>query len=266
MKANYTDSDGPNIQRVSDLWVNPSSAQQTRVPFAIPAQVIAPDPNKLKVEDISTVPMHIGTWRWNIRTATGAPDGQKIRGLVDTNVRYNTASPLWDGSKISDDDEYNGWYFISPFVGASFGANQNGRGKVAQGQNEAPSFPEALLRGNRYQGFGGWSNTSMGQTHVPIFDVPRGPLVSLGQFQHAQLTRYSYEPSHAFGNSYANPRIPLNQIQVDDYGGIENFTMLDISYVLNEALWDSYFFSTVGRNYKGYTLGTPVFSSNLKCP
>ena len=59
------------------------------------------------------------------------------------------------------------------------------------------------------------------------------------------------KPGFVAGNSYANPRIPLDQTLVEDFANIEDFRMVDISYATNEALWDDYFFSTVGKDYVG---------------
>lgn len=261
---------GTTLNRTSDLWQTPRSSERRNLPFLIPEPVRAGAPGsasaspRLPVEAITRSPLHIGTWRWFSRNASGAEDSQDMRGWIDTNPRYACANPLWDGSKAGDrrSGGYEGWFFLSPFIGGSHDEVYDGgpaaRGKVAEGQNEVPSFPEATLERGRYRGFGGFSNDSSGQSHVVLYDVPRGPLVSLGQLQHAQFSRYAYEPAFAFGNSYANLRIPLDRIKVDDFMAIQDFTMFDLSYGLNTALWDDYFFSTIGRDYL-----TPTGSGDL---
>ncbi len=120
---------------------------------------------------------------------------------------------------------------------------------VAEGQL-GDQEPEASVEG-RYQGFGGASTTtSLGQNHVVLFDVPRSPLVSIGQFQHAHVARYGYEPSFPIGASYASPRLPLGSISSDNFAGVQGFRMADLSYILNRELWDGYFFSTIGTDYQ----------------
>ncbi|MDA3875410.1 MAG: hypothetical protein PF795_15795, partial [Kiritimatiellae bacterium] len=102
----------------------------------------------------------------------------------------------------------------------------------------------------RWRGFLGPSNTeATGFTHLAIFDIPRAPLVSVGQFQHAQLSRYNVEPAFAFGNSYASFRIPTDRTVAEDFANIEDFDLYDLSYDLNQRLWDEIFFSTLAPDY-----------------
>ena len=65
-----------------------------------------------------------------------------------------------------------------------------------------------------------------------------------------------YKPSYAIGNSLADPRIPLDapyanlsdNIWVATEARLDAGYHYDHSYLLNEALWDSYFLSTVPRS------------------
>lgn len=84
-----------------------------------------------------------------------------------------------------------------------------------------------------------------------VYDVPRSPLISIGQFQHAQLARYNFEPGFVIGNSYANPRIPLNSTSNPDFNGISGLTIVDVSYEVNRRLWDGFMFSTLAPDYTG---------------
>jgi hypothetical protein len=89
-----------------------------------------------------------------------------------------------------------------------------------------------------------------GYDRVILFDVPREDLVSLGQLQHANVGRFSYEPSYIIGNSYANLRIEQDEWKssISDTltGKIPgSFNIYDASYLVNEVLWDSYIFSTI---------------------
>ena len=248
---------GSNITRISNLWQSPKEADRNKLPYAMPEQVKpdASEYHKVSIESLAQSPHHIGTWRMSLRTSSQADDDQKMRTWVDSNPRFSLGNPKWDGSKIgsSGGGKYEGWNFISPLLGAtyddSYDGGPGGRGKIAEGQNEAPAFPEATLDNGRYRGYGGYSTTSEGQNRVILYDSPRSPLVSLGQFQHAQLSRYLFEPGFPFGNSYANTRIPLDATQKDDFNDIKEFTLSDISHTLNEALWDDYFFSTLAKGY-----------------
>jgi hypothetical protein len=109
--------------------------------------------------------------------------------------------------------------------------------------------------------------------------VPDVAMVSLGQLQHADLTAddfwvsVGYQPGNAFGNSYSsfyvsrNATVQSHQAQawaknilVTPAPGINGFpgpvflkntsttaNAYDISYLLNAALWDRYFFSTLSQ-------------------
>ena len=78
-----------------------------------------------------------------------------------------------------------------------------------------------------------------------------------------------YQPSYAIGNSLADPRISLgrraqNLSQNDmlrDTDAVECDAGMhyDYSYLLNDALWDSYFFSTVPRDLDPSTIGDSQF-------
>ncbi len=106
-----------------------------------------------------------------------------------------------------------------------------------------------------------------GQTLAPVlYDLPQGtlPVLSLGQLQQANLTaddialNVGHQPALAVGNSYATPFLNRNktvQGRPDTYTTRYNNSgqaaynatrnYYDISYLLNTALWDGYFFSGV---------------------
>ena len=76
------------------------------------------------------------------------------------------------------------------------------------------------------------------------------PLFSIAQLQHAGLSLINLNPIYAVGNSYAPYyTIPRDQTSVasvtTDAGSDQVLRIFDLSYLLNQALWDRYFFSTV---------------------
>ncbi|WOO39748.1 hypothetical protein [Rubellicoccus peritrichatus] len=97
------------------------------------------------------------------------------------------------------------------------------------------------FNGDTFQGF--WGPTRTGVLGATSFvagtDIPKAPLISLGQLQHLDTAIYGYEPSHAIGNSFATPWIELDELEQVDRANI------DMSYLVNDALWDSYFFSGI---------------------
>jgi Tfp pilus assembly protein PilX len=107
-----------------------------------------------------------------------------------------------------------------------------------------------------------WGRSLAGSETTVLFNPPPAgePIMSLAQFQHADLTaddRYAsvgHQPGNAFGNSYASPFVTRQSTQQtrNDYEITGFWTApsvqgkyYDISYLLNAALWDTYFCSTI---------------------
>ena len=95
-----------------------------------------------------------------------------------------------------------------------------------------------------------------------LFGTP-DEIVSLAQFQHADLTAddrftsVSVQPGNALGNSYAPPFVKRGLSSDIRYDYVVNNLnsatgtanrYYDMSYLLNTALWDSFFLSTVPAN------------------
>ena len=268
----FTLKSGNNtLQRSNEIW-NGGEEPSVNTAYKVPEPVVSgwsggglntSKPTYL-IDDLAgdKVTPNIATWAFFLRTTNQmeAPDeNQRLRGWIDSNPRALVSNSLWDGSKVGSNGDRSGWHTTSQWMGVwnapgkpkVVGDGRGGnRGLLAEG-GSAASEPEVSKAGGRYQGFGGAANTlAGGRTHVLVYDVPRSPLVSIGQFQHAQLSRYNFEPGFVVGNSYANPRIPLGATGNPNFSGIgPNLT--DISQDVNKRLWDGYFFSTMGLDYVG---------------
>ncbi len=102
-----------------------------------------------------------------------------------------------------------------------------------------------------------------------FFDLPGGeiPVLSLGDLQQANVTaddirvNVGHQPANAIGNSYATPfvrRELVKQERTDEYfsrhAGLAigahhvQTNYYDLSYLLNAALWDGYYFSGTPSN------------------
>ncbi|MGA0845553.1 MAG: hypothetical protein ACO3RV_03365, partial [Luteolibacter sp.] len=92
--------------------------------------------------------------------------------------------------------------------------------------------------------FGG-SGTLNGTPRATFYELPMGPLQSLAQFRHANLAGSGYMPhvTYTVGESRAHPQIGTSDI-IGRWDS-DNSTMLDHTWLSNEALWDSYFLSTI---------------------
>lgn len=103
--------------------------------------------------------------------------------------------------------------------------------------------------------FYGPTNESLqGRDRLAVFAVPNGPILSLGQFQHADLADTAFAPANPFGNSWASPYVDsretariMNQTTTSSGESIVNgLALYDHAFLLNHGLWDGYFFSSFG--------------------
>ncbi len=264
-------SGGNVLLRSTDLWNGDSKSK-----IKVPEPVVSGSSGGLDttkttylIEDLAgdKVSAHIATWSFLARTTLQVEEAsQRLRNWTDSNPRAIITNPAWDGSKVDSSGNLTGWNFTSQLMGVynppgkakQVGDGNGGnRGLLGEGGSAIPE-PEVNKSGGRYQGFGGAANTlASGTNNVIVYDVPRAPLVSIGQFQHAQLSRYNFDPGFVVGNSYANPRIPLNATVNKNFTGVTGLNVTDISYEVNKKLWDSYFFSSLGLDYTA-TTGTSL--------
>ena len=185
------------------------------------------------------------TFSMRLRTTRETPANQALRPLIDANIRARWNNPRWDSP------------LDLPHL-AVFSPMMEPDDPVPQ-----MDVSESPL-GHLYQGAG--SDPLFGNTRVILFDVPREDLVSLGQLQHASAGRFSYEPSYIAGNSYANPRIPLNRWRADvtdtyssglRYRINGSFNLYDASYLINQRMWDAHVFTTIPQERDNFTPGEP---------
>lgn len=134
--------------------------------------------------------------------------------------------------------------------------------------------------------FGGPHATDKGQgNHYVMFDYPRTAtavagngsapvVVSLGEFQHADLSSYALQPTYVFGNSWPDPRLgresvagrwsgfPAATVDQTPFAG-NDYLLRDASYLANHALWDRFFLSTIPQNAGG---GGATFNASVALP
>jgi hypothetical protein len=261
----FTLKSGNNILlRATELW-NGDPGPQQKVPEPVVSGWKGGATNnttkeKFIIDDLAgdSVVAHIATWSFFARTTTQLTEpAQRLRGWIDSNPRAFVINPAWDGSKV-EGTARSGWHLTSHLMGGTHDPAPSGqvgdgyggnRGLIGEGGRAEPEPQVDPSNIGRYRGYGGPSNTPTGQTHVIVYDAPRTPLVSVGQFQHAQLSRYNFEPGFVVGNSYANPRIPLNTTLNNNFSGKNGLTIVDTSHEVNSRLWDGFFFSTLGIDY-----------------
>jgi hypothetical protein len=100
------------------------------------------------------------------------------------------------------------------------------------------------------KGSWGRNNGRFGNKFAVILEIPAAPLQSIGQLQHASLSPSPYYPALSVGQSFRSPYLQgANQI-VDSYTDSrytsgQRFVFYDQNFLLNQALWDGYFFSSL---------------------
>ena len=177
---------------------------------------------------------------------------------ADTNPGGKTPFAILSMSAKTTTDKYDfsmPWLHNHPVVeGADQNSGQIGNALDSYDMSlrevaDFSDYPNGIeLDPDSNRGFYGASSFSTkGVTNVPMFRVPLIPATSLGDLIPANLTASARLPrvTHALGNSRAHPLIPSGEVSRPALSG--GGLMLDHSYLLNDALWDSTYFSTIAN-------------------
>lgn len=89
--------------------------------------------------------------------------------------------------------------------------------------------------------YGGNSSSATGTRKSVLLEVPLFQPVSLAQYSHANFGVRDQQPLFSIGNSFASPMVDARTVFQDNG---KSWTDFDQSYLLNAALWDSYFLSS----------------------
>ena len=91
--------------------------------------------------------------------------------------------------------------------------------------------------------FGGYSvSAGKGSERVILTEIPLVQPTSLAQYAHANFGVRDQQPLLSIGNSFASPLIDATKV-IQDNG--KNWTEFDQTYLLNAALWDGFFLSSL---------------------
>jgi hypothetical protein len=206
-------------------------------------------------------------------TISGLPSaGLRILGMIerlkgsvavtDPNYAFSSTNlPLFCGNCVS----LNGAFPAFAGLGSSYPAATETYAKAGGSAAVSASLFQTTL-GTTGLLTTSWGSGSVGSsvpdtttskannTSFVFYDIPIAPMTSLGQFMHLSDKVFNsayavdYLPRMSVGGSYATPDIPLNKTAI--LAGLSGSastatTLRDNSYMANEALFDTYFFSTV---------------------
>jgi hypothetical protein len=219
-----------------------------------------------------------------------------VRWLADYNPRapYSARSPY----EMQNTGLGEGYYHTNPSYNFRMSANNLGFGTGAfDPVNANATIACDPSTGRAFVGMSQTTWDGAGESVAPLFNVPRPEhgVVSLGEFQHAQLYPGVYlssgnvvpplasnaAPAYALGNSLAAPRAkidapsrPWSEIAIPASGNAfsafkSTGVVFDHSYLLNRALWDGYYLSTVPRGSSAsdpvvFPLPNPRFALNTR--
>jgi hypothetical protein len=180
---------------------------------------------------------------------TGGGQGGRYRWLVTGNPR----APVLRNTKVENAGFPRGnVVFGTMELFTKQGANTGSTGRD-------PFFPYKNWTVGYNTKIGGSQDN--GELRAVLFDVLQDPglLLSVGQLQHAAFGTYGFYPTYAFGNSWADVRIPSEQQYLTDTfspkfsssaaAAANTETLYDLSWHLNRALWDRYFVSGVPSSW-----------------
>jgi hypothetical protein len=194
-------------------------------------------------------------------------NGGNILGAIDTRLRVsdtqrNTPYDFLTSSP-SVSAAYPTWLFTNPLATFSSNAPLGG----------LPAIGNASLRTQLYSGdfintnggwnyvlyttagstkaFGGHSHETGSVSSEVNVEIPQTAPVSIGQLMHANVSVSDLFPYRTIGNSFPNTVVPLDKswthstpyIPTDTTVYKGGATFADMSYLMNNALWDNFFFS-----------------------
>lgn len=127
-----------------------------------------------------------------------------------------------------------------------------------------------LANGGRNAYYGESNGFAEGKTHLSFFEAPRSVPLSLAAFQHADLSGTAFATANQFANSWASPylsadvaAVRISQFASPTTGGPraasfvrEEMPVYDYSYLANESMWDSFFFSGAASKVQPASLGS----------
>jgi len=222
--------------------------------------------------DTTTSSIHAaGTTYLEPMTGSGGTTQSATHNYLPVLSRFNLGAKSFDPHPLVDAlrsrfggnnrDEYGQTEGMTQLFYVTSIENQNQKWDDNQYADAANGLGYALIKAR---------NDPSDQTYAPLSTMPirvaRRPgseILSLGQFQQVNLSPHFWQPSFPIGNSDAAPytdREAIAGINSRPVGKSNNNgpvtrvpndvdnQMLDMSYLLNEVLWDRYYLSTIPQS------------------
>jgi hypothetical protein len=144
---------------------------------------------------------------------------------------------------------------LSPVQRASAGGRRPGISGANAGYRGATPSYQLSVRGGAWENvfefpagtngkkaFGGYSMSSNGTDTAIFAEVPLVQPTSLAHYVHANFGVRDQQPLLSIGNSFASPFVDARKAYQENGA---DWTELDQTYLLNTALWDGFFLSSI---------------------
>jgi hypothetical protein len=140
--------------------------------------------------------------------------------------------------------------YVTQYLGAG-GKFQSGPHyeSLMQGGTSLSQLAMETTPDGRKAFYGPSHSSNTGRSNLAFFEIPRSPTLSLGSFQHCDLTATAFGCPSQIANSWASPYLSSAAVanRVTNAGGGEPISPLlgvyDVSYLANEALFDEFYLS-----------------------
>ncbi|MES2439060.1 MAG: hypothetical protein V4584_08330 [Verrucomicrobiota bacterium] len=166
---------------------------------------------------------------------TALQTGQQADIVQTVNARQRYINAAVSGAK----------FLAGPHYHSSL---RQGTALAGVGMQTTPDGKRAYYGGSNSPGGG----VASGREKVVLFDVPRQAPISLASFQNSDLADTAFSPSNQFANSWASPYLNRNTIgrvaqntTTGEKISPSGLGIYDHSWLLNDALWDGYFMSSI---------------------
>jgi hypothetical protein len=206
-----------------------------------------------------------------ITQGSATPAGRMFLGMQDIPFKYQNGSPNGPGAtglpapfavvdiaaKTANADRAPFPLFThsNPMAGSlrasgagrtAAGANNGARGAPASfsvNVRSCDSWGSIIQQPDNQRAFGGYSvRQDKGQERVVLTEVPLAQPTSLAQYAHANFGVRDQQPLLSVGNSFASPLVAATKTFQDNGA---SWTEFDQTYLLNAALWDGFFLSSL---------------------
>lgn len=203
-------------------------------------------------------------------THTAGSVKPQIVGMLETYHRTAKTSGSKSGTLQPESDIVHTVNTRQRYINSAFSGSKGGYFSAGPNYHSSIRLGSSILglnlefnEGKAY--YGETNSSDGGKNNVILYDMPRQAPLSLASFQNADLSDTAFSTSSQFANSWASPYLSRNTVArtvtkastVNGEALTPGLGFYDYSWLLNDAMWDSYFLSSIAPRVKQRTIGSP---------